>query len=261
MGTGDDSSGCPALVTATMYDSTTATDIPIDAAAVAGYVNGDEPWSAQDWARFTAASKVGIDVTNAGAGGCLDIEKSDATIADAPGWVRGRHAAGIGRPWLYIDRSNWADLHAVVVAAGFAPGAVGYWVADWTGTPHELELSDGTKADAVQFANPRFTGQHYDLSTIYGRLPSIGPAPEPGPPQPPTPGGSDVQVPTIQNGSKGGPVKAAQSILNGKAGARLALDGDFGPATQAAVRAWQTFFRLEVDGIVGPQTWATLLDG
>jgi peptidoglycan hydrolase-like protein with peptidoglycan-binding domain len=70
-----------------------------------------------------------------------------------------------------------------------------------------------------------------------------------------------VQIPTIQPGSKGPDVKAAQSILNGKAGARLAVDGVFGPATETAVKAWQQFFRLDVDGIVGPHTWATLLNG
>jgi peptidoglycan hydrolase-like protein with peptidoglycan-binding domain len=68
-----------------------------------------------------------------------------------------------------------------------------------------------------------------------------------------------VNVATIQSGATGGDVKAAQSILNGKAGAKLALDGKFGPATEAAVKAWQTFFRLEVDGIVGAATWSTLL--
>jgi hypothetical protein len=242
-----------------MYDSTDAQAIPIDAAAVAGYVNGAFAWSAGDWARFVAASKLGIDVQNAGAGGCLDIENGDASIGDAPAWVRGRWAAGIDHPWLYISRSQWQSLHDAMTGA-LGTGDWGYFVADWTGEPHELALPDGTKADAVQYDHPPHSGGHFDLSTIYGPLPSIGPAPEPIPPQP-TPGGNDVQVPTIQSGSKGGAVKAAQSILNGKAGARLALDGDFGPATEAAVKAWQTFFRLEVDGIVGPQTWATLLDG
>jgi hypothetical protein len=248
-----------------MYDSTTATDIPIDAAAVAGYVNGEFTWSAEDWARFLAASKLGIDVTNAGAGGCLDIEQGDATIEDAPGWVNNRHANKIERPWLYVNRDNWAALVNLIEAAGLV-GTVGYWVADWTGEPHSLELGDGTKADAVQYANPATSGGHFDLSTIYGPLPAVG-APAgaggttPSPPAPAPTQEGDVNVPTIQNGSKGGPVKAAQSILNGKAGARLVLDGDFGPATETAVKAWQTFFRLEVDGIVGPQTWATLLDG
>ena len=80
------------------------------------------------------------------------------------------------------------------------------------------------------------------------------PAPPPAPPAPsqPTQEDDDVQVTTQQQGSTGAEVKAIQSILNGKAGVHLAVDGDFGGVTEAAVKAWQTFYRLEVDGIVGP---------
>lgn len=46
-----------------------------------------------------------------------------------------------------------------------------------------------------------------------------------------------------------------QGVLRRKASQNIAVDGDFGPATDRAVRNLQAFFRLTVDGVVGPQTW------
>jgi peptidoglycan hydrolase-like protein with peptidoglycan-binding domain len=36
------------------------------------------------------------------------------------------------------------------------------------------------------------------------------------------------------------------------------VDGDFGPITEVAVKAFQEMHDLEVDGVVGPLTWAAL---
>lgn len=67
----------------------------------------------------------------------------------------------------------------------------------------------------------------------------------------------------LRNGSEGGDVKEMQSLLIqlgydlGKWGA----DGDFGDATEMAVRAFQKDNGLEVDGVVGENTYGALMQG
>ncbi|MFC8681558.1 peptidoglycan-binding protein [Microbacterium ureisolvens] len=53
---------------------------------------------------------------------------------------------------------------------------------------------------------------------------------------------------------KGAAVRALQTLL-----ADLDVDGDFGPATDAAVREFQGMFAPPADGIVGPDTWHALM--
>lgn len=67
----------------------------------------------------------------------------------------------------------------------------------------------------------------------------------------------------VQQGSNGDAVRAVQSQIHGRGdGAnQVAVDGIFGPATNDAVRAFQTLLGLSVDGIVGPQTWNYLVNG
>lgn len=59
---------------------------------------------------------------------------------------------------------------------------------------------------------------------------------------------------TIRNGDKGQQIKVLQKLLGG-----LDIDGEFGPLTEEAVRAYQKKKGLDVDGIVGPKTWGELL--
>jgi len=53
-------------------------------------------------------------------------------------------------------------------------------------------------------------------------------------------------------------VQSLQYLLNAH-GAALAVDGVFGPRTNAAVRSYQQAKGLTVDGIVGPHTWSALI--
>lgn len=61
----------------------------------------------------------------------------------------------------------------------------------------------------------------------------------------------------VRLGDCGSAVEQIQSYLISK-GFSIAMDGRFGPATDAAVREFQTGSGLEADGIVGPMTWMAL---
>jgi peptidoglycan hydrolase-like protein with peptidoglycan-binding domain len=66
-------------------------------------------------------------------------------------------------------------------------------------------------------------------------------------------------VQTVRQGSTGAAVRALQAQLNKKRRLSLAVDGVFGPATNSAVRTFQSHAGIGVDGIVGPTTWRNLI--
>ena len=93
----------------------------------------------------------------------------------------------------------------------------------------------------------------------YFGIPYVEPVPVPAPVE------QDVVIPIqvrmLRRGMKGADVKTLQAALItygfscGTAGA----DGDFGSATAAALRKFQTKYGLGVDGIAGNATWSKIL--
>ena len=71
--------------------------------------------------------------------------------------------------------------------------------------------------------------------------------------------------PVLRRGDTGEDVEQLQRLLQLVGDYEARIDGQFGPATDAAVRAFQERMGLKVDGIVGSQTWSKLnermLDG
>jgi peptidoglycan hydrolase-like protein with peptidoglycan-binding domain len=67
-----------------------------------------------------------------------------------------------------------------------------------------------------------------------------------------------LDPPTIQRGASGDPVRLLQRLLRDFGYDPGAVDGQFGPNTERAVRKFQDDFLLASDGIVGPETWAWL---
>lgn len=68
----------------------------------------------------------------------------------------------------------------------------------------------------------------------------------------------DDNMPTLRRGNKGEAVEELQALLNAKFGFDLEIDGDFGRATETAVKEFQKKNGLTADGVVGKKTWAAL---
>ena len=56
----------------------------------------------------------------------------------------------------------------------------------------------------------------------------------------------------LKKGLSGEPVRRLQAALG------VTADGDFGPGTEAALKAWQKSHNLSTDGIAGPDTFAAM---
>lgn len=101
--------------------------------------------------------------------------------------------------------------------------------------------------------------------TYYGRLKNVDYSEyidQAEPATPAAPAGTGNNYPTVRKGSKGEYVRELQTMLAAKGYdlGKYGIDGDFGSATLAAVKAFQADHGLTPDGIAGPLTWDALKD-
>jgi len=129
----------------TMYDSTNVDNIPGDAEAVAGYINGAFANFDALVKRFPHAKHLSISVNSGGDADCLDIETGDATPADAPAWVRKQHARGIKRPVVYANTSTMPAVIEALTRDDIKRDEYLVWTAHYTNEAHVEDGSDATQ--------------------------------------------------------------------------------------------------------------------
>lgn len=165
--------------------------------AVAGYIDGlYANWNELvDHYKATNKHLVSIAVTADATLGAqaLDIENGDATIAEAPNWVKLTAAAGRRTrdlrwfPKVYTSASNVEALINALTAAGIPRSGYFVWSAHYTGEAHicSPKSCGYPSADATQYTD-RFAGASLDGSMCYGYF-FAGPPAEPAPVPPPAP--------------------------------------------------------------------------
>lgn len=153
-------------------------------------------------------------------------------------------------------------LQQALIAKGYSVGSSG---ADGSFGPatdrtvRRFQSDRGLKVDGL--VGPK----------TWGALVNGGTSPPP-PTEPPAPSPSGscssttpvASRPQIRQGDSGSCVRVLQRALiaKGYSVGSSGADGAFGPATDLAVRRFQSDYdRVTIDGVVGPQTWGTLVDG
>jgi len=164
-------------------------------------------------------------------------------------------AEGISGPFGPTDTDRWMWARSFSTDPGFkhlgspVPGAIvvmeregGGHVTmfeEWDG--NEISCRGGNQSDSVNVSS-------YDPDTVVAYVwPKDWPVPQ-------------IPVedrPTLEEGDSGPDVVDLQTMLPNFSGE---VDGDFGPITTDNVRRYQQTRNLEVDGVVGPQTWQALYD-
>lgn len=248
-------------MTFVFYDAAYPPTSPPTADGVCFYIGGDTPhvWTDAEIAaqhyRFRLPVFVRSNPQNASATG---------DVADAVTRLRHLRApAGSLVAWdveMAVDSQYIFDVHHALTMAGYTLIVYGsqstvlrndnpdglYWGADWTGVPHLAGHNAMTQF--VSFKT-------YDVSVAVESLPFWDTKPGA------VTGWQEKMMkslPTLANGAKGTDVKTVQALCCAR-GHITALDGNFGPQTELAVRAVQTAAGIRVDGIVGPQTWPALM--
>ncbi|MFI5493580.1 GH25 family lysozyme [Actinoplanes sp. NPDC051859] len=155
----------------------------------------------------------------------------------------------------YVDGSDYGSVLYRKVPAS-------WWMPGYGGWP---------KATILQFSSSgKVAGRRIDVDAFRGTVTQLRaltrtPTPAPAQPATPTPPPKPMpqilrELPVLRRGASGAGVRVLQALLRVR-GQHLALDGQFGTATETAVQAVQRGAGLAVDGVAGASVYAVLLLG
>jgi hypothetical protein len=149
-----------------MADSTRPWTIPNPPVKhVLVYKNGAYIWPLDQIARFDGHINIGVfggDPNQAQYCRELDVERYDATPADAAPFLKRRKALGHSDGTIYCNRSTIAAVYAACKSAGVTKFR--WHIATLDGT-RTASVPSGTELWAVQFET---VNGEYDLSVVYG---------------------------------------------------------------------------------------------
>lgn len=190
------------MSTLTMFDSIQVSQIPAQAVYIAGYVNGRWQTYPVLQRAFPHARVLSITVTAGANAECLDVEQGDASVAQAPAWVKRQLARGQYRPVVYAQASSMGALLHALEAAGITRASVRLWAAHYGEGTHicgpgtckypGIPACDGTQWTSAALG--RDLDESLLLADFFDLRPAPKPAPQPKPAPAPTPSPEDTML-------------------------------------------------------------------
>jgi hypothetical protein len=158
-----------------------------------------------------------------------------------------------GGDWPVSDAALNALIDVIVYHASQSPRAnQGFALNEKARTQSEFFIAWHSQYKATACPGPYVTSKlEYIVSECNKR--ASGKPSKPSKPTTPTTPTKPKLGKWLRNGSTGDTVKYLQAALGD-----LKVDGVFGPLTEKAVRKFQKQQKIQVDGVVGPQTWSRL---
>lgn len=187
----------------------------------------------------------GLKTSSLAVGQVLGVLLS-AVTAEGPGVKKVNQVI---RTWYTVKKGDTltaiAKKHGVSVAR----------IVAWNALTNADRLAVGQKliANRTEAVTFELTQTPEDVAKMKGQTATT-------PPTPTTPtAAKSISFGNVYYGGTNGDIKAVQTELNNRgAKPKLALDGNYGNLTKAAVTAFQKAAKITVDGVAGPQTLTKL---